>query len=239
MSDTLTLSAETRDRVGKGASRALRREGRVPAVIYGNNQEPLSIHLDERALTKALHTGHFFNSVVMIEGAGGKPIRTLPKDASLDVVTDRPVHVDFLRISEHAKVNVNVPVVFADEEGSPGLEKGGVLNIIRHDLEVVCDAAHIPSEITVSLSGLDVGDSLHFSAITLPKGVESAIEDRDFTIATIVAPSALKAEEAEAAEAAEAEAAADEAAAEGETPADEAAEAETAGPTDGEAKDGE
>jgi large subunit ribosomal protein L25 len=234
MSDTLTLSAETRDRVGKGASRALRREGRVPAVIYGNNQEPLSIHLEERALVKALNTGHFFNSVVMIEGAGGKPIRTLPKDASLDVVTDRPVHVDFLRISEHAKVTVNVPVVFTDEEGSPGLKKGGVLNVVRHELELVCDAAEIPSEISIALTGLEVGDAVHISAVTLPKGVASAIEDRDFTIATIVAPSALKAEEAEAAEAAETEAAADEAAAEGDTPADEAAPAETAGPTDAE-----
>lgn len=225
MSDTLTLSAETRDRVGKGASRALRREGRVPAVIYGNNQEPLSIHLEERALTKALHTGHFFNSVIMIEGANGKPIRTLAKDAALDVVTDRPVHVDFLRISEHAKVHVNVPVVFADEETSPGLKKGGVLNIVRHELEVVCDAAHIPSEITISLEGLDVGASIHISNITLPKGVESAIEDRDFTIATIVAPSALKSEEAEAAAEVEAEAEveapAEEAAAEGETEAKE------------------
>ncbi|APR54453.1 50S ribosomal protein L25 [Sphingomonas koreensis] len=225
MSDTLTLSAETRDRVGKGASRALRREGRVPAVIYGNNQEPLSIHLEERALIKALNTGHFFNSVIMIEGAGGKPVRTLAKDAALDVVTDRPVHVDFLRISEHAKVHVNVPVVFTDEETSPGLKKGGVLNIVRHELELVCDAAEIPSEITISLDGLDVGASLHISAVTLPKGVESAIEDRDFTIATIVAPSALKSEEAEAAAEAEAEgeaeAPAEEAAAEGETEAKE------------------
>lgn len=223
MSDTLTLSAETRDRVGKGASRALRREGRVPAVIYGNNQDPLSIHLDERALTKALHTGHFFNSVIMIEGADGKPVRTLAKDAALDVVTDRPVHVDFLRISEHAKVHVNVPVVFADEETSPGLKKGGVLNIVRHELELVCDAAEIPSEITISLDGLDVGASIHISNVTLPKGVESAIEDRDFTIATIVAPSALKSEEAEAAAEAEAEveAPAEEAAAEGEPEAKE------------------
>lgn len=223
MSDTLTLSAETRDRVGKGASRALRREGRVPAVIYGNNQDPLSIHLDERALTKALHTGHFFNSVIMIEGADGKPVRTLAKDAALDVVTDRPVHVDFLRISEHAKVHVNVPVVFAGEETSPGLKKGGVLNIVRHELELVCDAAEIPSEITISLDGLDVGASIHISNVTLPKGVESAIEDRDFTIATIVAPSALKSEEAEAAAEAEAEteAPAEEAAAEDETEAKE------------------
>ncbi|MCP3730134.1 50S ribosomal protein L25/general stress protein Ctc [Sphingomonas sp. MG17] len=235
MSDTLTLSAETRDRVGKGASRALRREGRVPAVIYGNKQEPLGIHLEERALVKALNTGHFMNSVIMIEGAGGKAIRTLAKDVALDVVTDRPVHIDFLRISEHAKVTVAVPVMFADEDASPGLEKGGVLNIVRHDLDIVCDAAHIPSEITVSLAGLDLGGSVHISAVTLPKGVESAITDRDFTIATIAAPAALKAEEAEAAEAeAAAEAGEGEAAAEGDTPADEAAPAETAGPTDAE-----
>jgi large subunit ribosomal protein L25 len=222
MSDTLTLSAETRDRVGKGASRALRREGRVPAVIYGNKQEPLGIHLEERALVKALNTGHFMNSVIMIEGAGGKAIRTLAKDVALDVVTDRPVHIDFLRISEHATVTVSVPVVFTDEDASPGLEKGGVLNIVRHELEIVCDAAEIPSEITVSVKGLDLGDSLHISAVTLPKGVESAIEDRDFTIATIAAPAALVAEMNEAAEAeaagtdAEAEAPAEEAAAEGE-----------------------
>ncbi len=210
MSDTLTLSAETRDRVGKGASRALRREGRTPAVIYGNKQEPLGIHVDSRALMKLLNTGHFMNSVVMIEGAGGKAIRTLPKDVTLDVVTDLPVHVDFLRISEHATVTVNVPIVFVDEEESPGLEKGGVLNVVRHDLEVVCDASEIPSEITVSVKGLELGESLHISAVTLPKGVASAIEDRDFTIATIAAPAALLAEredaaaEAEAAEAAEA-----------------------------------
>ncbi len=226
MSDTLTLSAETRDRVGKGASRALRREGRVPAVIYGNNQEPTSIHLDERALYKALHTGHFMNSVVMIEGLGGKAIRTLPKDVSLDVVTERPVHVDFLRISEHATVTVAVPVVFADEDASPGLKKGGVLNIVRHELEVVCDAAEIPSEITVSVKGLDLGESLHISAVTLPKGVASAIEDRDFTIATIAAPAALVSEQAEAAEA---EAA-------GETEEAPAADGDAA---EGEAKDGE
>ena len=200
MSDTLTLSAETRDRVGKGASRALRRDGRVPAVIYGNNQEPTSIHLDERALYKALHTGHFMNSVVMIEGLGGKAIRTIAKDVSLDVVTERPVHVDFLRIGEHTTVNVAVPVVFADEEESPGLKKGGVLNIVRHELELVCDAAEIPSEITISLKGLELGDSLHISAVTLPKGVASAIDDRDFTIATIATPAALKSEGAEDAE---------------------------------------
>lgn len=195
MSEQLTLSAETRERVGKGASRALRREGRVPAVIYGNKQDPVSIHLEEKALMKALMTGHFMNSVVMIEGAGKSAIRTLPKDVTFDVVTDRPVHVDFLRISAHATVTVAVPVVFLNEEASPGLKKGGVLNVVRHELELVCDASNIPDQIEIDVTGLEVGDSLHISAVTLPKGVESAITDRDFTIATVVAPSALKSEE--------------------------------------------
>lgn len=189
MSDTITLAAETRDRIGKGASRSLRREGRVPAVIYGAGQEPSSIHLEEKALVKALMTGHFFNSVVMLNGT-----RTLPKDVAFDPVTDRPVHADFLRIGEHTAVHVNVPVVFTGEEESVGLKKGGVLNIVRHELELVADAAEIPSEITISLAGLDVGDSLHISAVTLPQGVSSAITDRDFTIATVVAPSALRSE---------------------------------------------
>ncbi|MBO9713623.1 50S ribosomal protein L25/general stress protein Ctc [Sphingomonas sp.] len=189
MSDMLELSAETRDRVGKGASRSLRREGRVPAVIYGNKEEPKGIHVSERELHKLLMTGHFFNSVVMINGE-----RTLPKDVAFDPVSDRPVHVDFLRISEHAKVHVEVPIIF-DEAGSPGIKRGGVLNIVRHELELVVDAANIPDEVKISLAGLDVGDSLHISAVKLPEGATPAITDRDFTIATIVAPSSLKSEE--------------------------------------------
>ena len=194
MSDQLTLSAEARERAGKGASRALRREGRVPAVIYGNNEEPTTVHLEEKALMKALHTGHFMNSVVMV-GVGGKDVRTLPKDVSFHPVTDRPLHVDFLRISEHAKVTVNVPVHFINELAAPGIKRGGVLNVVRHELELVCDAAEIPDEIPVDLTGFEVGDSIHISAVTLPKGVTSAISDRDYTIATIVAPSALKSSE--------------------------------------------
>ncbi len=193
MSDTLTLSAETRDRAGKGASRALRREGRVPAVIYGNKQDPASIHVNERELQKLLNTGHFFNSVIMVNGE-----RTLAKDVAFDVVTDRPLHVDFLRISEHATVTVEVPIVFVDEELAPGLKRGGVLNIVRHELELVVDAAEIPEQIEISLKGLEVGDSLHISAVTLPKGATPSITDRDFTIATVVAPSALKSSEGEA-----------------------------------------
>ena len=193
MSDTLTLSAETRDRAGKGASRALRREGRVPAVIYGTKQDPQSIHVNERELQKLLNTGHFFNSVIMVNGE-----RTLAKDVAFDVVTDRPLHVDFLRISEHATVTVEVPIVFVDEELAPGLKRGGVLNVVRHELELVVDAAEIPDQIEISVKGLEVGDSLHISAVTLPKGATPSITDRDFTIATVVAPSALKSADGEA-----------------------------------------
>lgn len=191
MSDQLTLSAEARDRAGKGASRALRREGRVPAVIYGNNEEPTLVHVEEKILNKMLGTGHFFNSVVMVE-VSGKKVRTLPKDVAFHPVTDRPLHADFLRVSEHAKVNVNVPVHFINEELSPGLKRGGVLNVVRHELELVCDAASIPDQIDVDMTGYDVGEAVHISSVTLPAGAESAITDRDFTIATLVAPSSLK-----------------------------------------------
>jgi large subunit ribosomal protein L25 len=188
MSDQLTLAAETRDRVGKGASRALRRDGRVPAVIYGQKQEPISIHLEAKALAKALSTGHFMNSVVMIEGAGGGAIRTLPKDVSFHPVTDRAVHVDFLRISEHTTVTVSVPVVFTDEDESAGIKAGGVLNVTRHEVDLIVDASDIPTEIAISLAGREVGDSIHISDVTLPSGATPAITDRDFAIATIVPP---------------------------------------------------
>ena len=191
MSDLLTLSADARERAGKGASRVLRREGRVPAVIYGNKEAPQGVHVEEKALMKALMTGHFFNSVVMID-VDGKQIRTLPKDVAFHPVKDRPIHADFLRISKDAKVHVDVPVVFANEDASPGLKRGGVLNVVRHELELICDADKIPDGITIDVTGFDVGDSIHISHVALPKGAESAITDRDFTIATIVAPSALK-----------------------------------------------
>jgi large subunit ribosomal protein L25 len=202
MSDQLTLAAETRDRVGKGASRALRRDGRVPAVIYGLNQEPTSIHLEEKALMKALMTGHFMNSVVMVNG-----VRTLPKDVSFHPVSD------FLRIGEHTTVTVAVPIVFTDEDDAPGIKKGkGVLNITRHEIELVVDASDIPSEIVISLAGREIGDSIHISDVQLPKGATPAIDDRDFAIATIVPPtvptvadeeSDAEVSEAQAAEAAE------------------------------------
>lgn len=191
MSDALTLPAITRERAGKGASRALRREGRVPAVIYGGKVEPHSIHVEAKLLALQLGTGHFMNSIVMID-VDGKSVRTLPKDVAFHPVTSRALHVDFLRLSADSKVDVNVPVLFVNEDASPGLKRGGVLNIVRHELELVCDADKIPGEIEIDVTGLEVGDSIHISHVTLPAGSASAITDRDFTIATIVAPSALK-----------------------------------------------
>ncbi len=199
MSDALTLPAEARDRVGKGASRALRRDGRVPAVVYGGKEEATPIHVEEKELVRQLMTGHFMNSIVMID-VDGKSMRTLPKDVAFHPVTDRPTHVDFLRLAKDAKVEVSVPVVFANEEESPGLKKGGVLNVVRHELDLVCDADKIPSEIEIDVTGKEVGDSIHVSEVALPEGSESAITDRDFTIATLVAPSALKKSESESEE---------------------------------------
>ncbi len=224
MSDTLHLSAETRDRAGKGASRALRRDGRVPAVIYGNKEDPQGIHLNARELMKQLMTGHFMNSVIMVD-VGGKQVRTLAKDVAFDVVTDQPIHVDFLRISKNATVTVAVPVVFTNEDDAPGIKRaGGVLNVVRHEIELVVEASNIPTEITIDLTGREVGDSIHISDVTLPNGAEPAVEDRDFTIATIVPPTvptaADDALDAEVAETQSAEAAAEAEEAEGEDKAE-------------------
>jgi large subunit ribosomal protein L25 len=196
MSDALTLPAELRERAGKGASRELRRNGRVPAVIYGGKEEPTSIHIEERVLRRQLGTGHFMNSIVMVE-VNGKPVRTIPKDVAMHPVSDRPLHVDFLRLSKDSKIQVAVPVVFINEEDSPGLKKGGVLNVVRHDLELICESDKIPDDIQLDVTGLDIGDSIHISHVTLPEGSVSAITDRDFTIATVVAPSAMKQEPSE------------------------------------------
>ena len=191
MSDLLTLLAEPRERAGKGASRALRREARVPAVIYGDKQEAVTIHVEEKALVKLLMTGHFMNSVIEVE-LGGKKQRTLPKDVAFHPVTDRPLHVDFMRLNKDSTVSVEVPVLFINEEKSPGLKRGGVLNVVRHELELICESDKIPDDIQIDVTGYDVGDSIHISSVTLPAGSKSAITDRDFTIATIIAPSGLK-----------------------------------------------
>lgn len=158
------------------------------------------IHVEQKELVRLLNTGHFMNSIVNIE-IGGKTVRTLPKDVAFHPVTDRPLHVDFLRMTGDSMVEVQVPVVFINEEDSPGLKKGGVLNIVRHELELLCPNADIPDEIQIDVTGKDLGDSIHISEVTLPKGVKSVITDRDFTIATVIAPSGLKSSAGEAAEA--------------------------------------
>lgn len=194
MSDVLTLPAEARAKVGKGASRAVRRQGRVPAVVYGGGEAPLAIHVEEKLLMKQLETGHFMNSVVEIELDGVRH-RTLPRDVQFHVVTDRPVHADFLRITADSTVTVEIPVRFVNEPASPGLKRGGVLNVVRHEVEVRVPADRIPEELVVDLTGFDIGASIHISSVALPEGARPVIE-RDFTIATIVAPSGLKSEEA-------------------------------------------
>jgi len=199
MSDALTLPAERRERAGKGASRALRREGRIPAVIYGGKEEPTAIHIEEKELVRQLMTGHFMNSIVKVD-VDGQSIRTLPKDVALHPVTDRPTHVDFFRLAKDAKIEVSIPVVFTNEEESPGLKKGGVLNVVRYEVDLVCEADKIPNEIEIDVTGKEVGDSIHISEVNLPEGSTSAITDRDFTIATLVAPSALKKSEEESEE---------------------------------------
>lgn len=198
MSDAITLTAAARDRAGKGASRALRRTNRVPAVIYGAGEAATGIHIEEKVLVKHLQTGHFLNTRFEIELDGQKHL-TLPRDVQFHPVTDRPIHVDFLRISADSKVAVMVPVRFVDEDRSPGIKRGGVLNIVRHEVELYCPANAIPDEIVISLEGRDVPDSIRISDARLGEGVTPVITDRDFTIATIGASSGMMSDEAAAA----------------------------------------
>jgi large subunit ribosomal protein L25 len=186
MSTIATLSARARDRAGKGSARAARREGLVPAVIYGDKKDPFTIVVTLRDLEKLLKPG-FFSHLIDIEVAGEKH-RVLPRDLQQHPVSDRALHVDFLRVSATSELMVEVPVEFINDEASPGLRRGGVLNVVRHDVEVYCLADNIPEKITIDLTGLQIGDSVHISAVKLPDGVRPTIEDRDFTIATIAAP---------------------------------------------------
>ncbi|UXT49466.1 50S ribosomal protein L25/general stress protein Ctc [Agrobacterium tumefaciens] len=192
--ESYELKAEARERVGKGSSRELRRNGLIPAVIYGDKQAPISIALSTNEVTKRIHAGGFMTTVAVID-VDGKKIKVLPKDYQLDPVRDFTMHVDFLRVSGNTLVNVEVPVHFENEEKSD-IKVGGVLNIVRHTVEFHCPANDIPEFITVDLTGLKIGDSVHISSVKLPKNVTPVIADRDFTIATIVAPAAGIAEEA-------------------------------------------
>jgi large subunit ribosomal protein L25 len=173
----------------------------VPAVIYGDKKEPLLISLEPRALVRELHRPGFFAKLVDVT-IGGETHRTLPRDVQLHPVTDMPLHVDFMRVGAHTRITVEIPVRFVDQEKSPGLKRGGLLNIVRHEIEMLCSADNIPDHIDVSLEGREIGDSIHISAVKLPEGARPTIADRDFTIATLAAPSAVREEAAAAAAAA-------------------------------------
>jgi large subunit ribosomal protein L25 len=207
--ESYELQAEARDRVGKGSARALRRNGKIPAVIYGDSKPPLAISLPYKEVHLKLQSGGFMTTLATID-VGGEKIQVLPRDFQLDPVRDFTMHVDFLRIGKDSVVTVNIPVHFINEEASPGITRGGVLNIVRHEVEFMVPATAIPDYITADLTGLDIGDGIHISAIELQEGMKPTITDRDFTIATVAAPAALKSEEEEEAEAAEAAEAAEE-----------------------------
>lgn len=181
------FKAERRDRVGKGAARALRREGRVPAIIYGNKMDPISISLPYKETEIRIQSGGFLTQLVTIDVEGEK-IRVIPRDYQLDVVRDFPMHIDFMRVSRSTRVTVGVNVTFINEETCPGLKRGGALNIVRREIEVECPATSIPETFVVDLAEADLGDSIHISAVSLPDDVTPTITDRDFTIATIAAP---------------------------------------------------
>ena len=190
MVETTSVVAELRDRAGTGAARATRRAGRVPAVIYGNKQDPVMISLEPIQLRKELDSGYFYTRIYEIE-AGDKKERVLPRDVQFHPVTDVPMHIDFMRFGPKTKFDVEVSVEFINEEECPGLKQGGVLNIVRHSVDLRCSPDAIPESITADLTGYEIGDSLHISEITLPEGVTPTITDRDFTVATIAAPTVV------------------------------------------------
>ena len=192
MAATATFTAEPRDQVGKGAARAVRRTG----MIYGDGKAAVSLSMDKKELTMALNNPGFFNTICEVT-VGKENYRVLPKDVQLHPVSDQALHIDFLRIGKNTKLHVDIPVVFEGEEQSRGLKAGGVLNIVRHEVAVICNPDDLPEALILDVSNGEIGDSLHVSAITLPKGVELQITDRDFTIATIAAPSVMPADDEE------------------------------------------
>jgi len=190
MADIIELEAAVRERVGKGAAREARRQGRVPAVIYGDKKDPEPISLEYKTVNMQVQTGNFLNTLYMIN-VGGSKTRVIPRDVQFDPVRDFPMHVDFLRLAKGATITIEVTVNFINEEECPGLKLGGVLNVVRYAVEVTCPAESIPEQFDADLTGLELGDSIHISALTLPDGVEPTITDRDFTVATIAAPAGL------------------------------------------------
>lgn len=191
MAASYELKASARDRVGKGAARALRREGLLPAVIYGDKKPALPISIPVKETTLTLHKGGFLTQIGSVEVDGEKH-QVIAKDYQLHPVRDDLLHVDFLRVAKGATLTLDLPVRFLNEETCPGIKRGGVLNIVRHTVEMTVPGDSIPEALDVDLATADLGDSLHISAVTLPEGCQPTITDRDFTIATIAAPAGLK-----------------------------------------------
>lgn len=201
MPEITTLSAEPRALAGKGAARATRRAGRVPGIIYGDKQEPVPISLEPRELSRALANRSFFAKLADV-AVDGVVHRTLPRDVQYHPATDAPLHVDFMRVGGHTRITVTVPVAFTNPEMSPGLRRGGILNIVRHGIELSCPVEGIPDQLVVELNGLDIGDSIHISRVVIPENCRPTITERDFTIASIAASSAVREEAAASATAA-------------------------------------
>jgi large subunit ribosomal protein L25 len=198
MPEITTLSAELRTSAGKGAARATRRSGRVPGIIYGDNKEPVLIRLEPRELSRALANRSFFATLVDVK-VDGTVHRTLPREVQHHPATDAPLHVDFMRVGGNTQVTVTVPVVFLNPEMSPGIRRGGILNIVRHGIELSCRVDKIPDRLVVELNGLEIGDSIHISRVIIPEDCRPTISERDFTIASIAASSAVREETAAAA----------------------------------------
>jgi large subunit ribosomal protein L25 len=229
MRETLELTVEPRTKLGKGGSYQTRKLGRIPGIVYGGNADPETVQVDERTLARLYNTGSFLQTLVMLESQG-KKIRVIPRAVQLDPVTDRPVHVDFMRLTPGGSISLDIPVHFRGQENSPGIKRGGVLNVVRHEVALLCPVDNIPEYIEADMSGLDIGDSLHISAFALPEGVRPMIRGRDFTVATIAPPTTYTEEAATTAAAAEgAEGAAPAEGAEGAAPAAGAAAAPAAG----------
>jgi large subunit ribosomal protein L25 len=182
-----TISASKRDATGPGGARATRRAGRMPANLYGGGKTPLAISVDPLEVTKTYHQGNFLSTVLTLD-VDGEATQALPREIQTHPVKDNVLHVDFLRVDETTRINVDVPVHFINEEMSPGLTRGGVVNVVRHEVELSCPAMAIPAYIEGNLDGLDIGDLIKISAIKLPEGVTPTITDRDFTVATVAAP---------------------------------------------------
>ncbi len=200
MTEVIKLHAEDRERIGKGGARAVRRDGFVPGIIYGGDAKPHAIRIAEGDLIREIYAGGFFTKLYELDLKGEKQ-RVLARDVQFNPVKDTPEHIDFLRVTANTKINVDIPVHVLNEEKCPGLRNGGVLNIVRHTVEMMCSANNIPSHLDADIENLEIGDSLHISNITLPEGTKPVIEDRDFTILQIAAPKlAVVEEESEEAE---------------------------------------